>query len=161
MINTLFRPITIGIRRIGKSGYPIRAPLGSRLNWEPMAGHLDWATVSKWPDFHVRIRYAEYEKTHKKSIHPAYDGRVDYRRVPGGYRFVATVCKVKRGRGDHVVYIKYPNEKHTHRIVPAAQIIETVRLFLSTQYLRHGMALSISKTSTKDIPRIIIRPVRT
>ena len=57
--------------------------------------------------------------------------------------------------------IKYPNEKHTRRIVPAAQIIETVRLFLSTQYLRHGMALSISKTSTKDIPRIIIRPVRT
>ena len=168
-LNKLYRPIAIGVRPVGTKGYPIRARLGSRLNWEPMAGHLDWDTVSGWRDFEVRIRYAEYEETRKKSDNPAYDGRVDYRRVPGGHTFAATVCKVEHGCGDHFVSISAggvrPTRVSSTRIIPASQVIDTMRLFLSSQYLRHGLALSIVEQHpvgaviTENPPRISIRKV--
>jgi len=173
--NRLYRPIAIGIRPTypeqgwDKKGYPVHAALGSRLNWEPMAGHLDWDTVGGWHNFKVRIRYAEYEKTRKKSNNSAYAGRVDYKRVPGGSTFAITVCKVnvchQHANDDYCdrsVYISYPNGSRTCRDIPENQVIETVRLFLSSQYLRHGMALSfgdcdpVEMVQTKMVPRMII-----
>ena len=156
---TLFRPVTIGLRTNKKSDYRARVALGSRLDWEPMAGRLDWPAIEGCDEFHVRVRYAEYVETRKKSVHKAYDGRKDYRRVPNGRGFCRTICKVQRGRGDHVVRIKYADGRIVEQIITAEQVVPTVRLFVSAQYIRRGLDVQIRTCITKDTVRMIVRPV--
>ncbi len=157
--STLFRPVTIGLRTDKKADYKTRVALGSRLDWEPMAGRLDWAAIEDCDEFHVRVRYAEYVETRKKSEHKAYNGRKDYRRVPDGRGFCRTICKVRHGRGDHVVRIRYADGRIAEQIIPAEQVIPTVRLFVSAQYIRRGLDMKIWARITKDTVRMIVRPV--
>lgn len=162
---TLFRPARVGLRSAKRSDYRACTPLGSRLEWEPMAGSLDWSTVADLDEFYVRVRYAEYVETRQKSDHKSYDGRRDYRRVPDGRGFGRTICKVKRGRGDHVVRIKYADGGILERIVLEREVIGTVRLFLSVQYVQRGLDVQIEEFEqlganvVKDAVRMVIKPL--
>lgn len=162
---TLFRPARVGLRSAERSDYRACMPLGSRLEWEPMAGSLDWSAVDGLDEFHVRVRYAEYVETRQKSDHKSYDGRRDYRRVPNGREFGRTICKVKRGRGDHVVRIRCADGGILERIVSESEVVSTVRLFLSVQYVRRGLDVQIEEFEqlgayiVKDSVRMVIRPI--
>lgn len=163
---TLFRPTRIGIRSTKRSDYRACVNLGSRSEWEPMSSSLDWSVVDGLDDFLIRARYAEYIETRQQSEHASYDGRRDYRRVPNGRGFGRTVCKVQRGRGDHVVRIRYANGFVTKRLIPESEVIPTVRLFLSAQYVSRGLDMLVAEFEqlganiTKDAIRMVIRPVK-
>lgn len=144
-IPTLFRPVTIGIRSTERADYRATTPLGSRLEWEPMAGCVDWSAIDDLDEFYVRVRYAEYVETRKKSEHAAYNGRRDFKRVPDGRGFGRTICKVVRGEGAHVVRIKRPDGSITERIIQAVNIMRTVRTFVSAQYVRRGLDMLIAE----------------
>ena len=162
---TLFRPATVGLRSTKRSDYRACLPLGSRLVWESMASSLDWSAVDGLDEFHVRVRYAEYVETRQKSEHRSYDGRRDYRRVPDGRGFGRTICKVQHGSGDHVVRIKYADGTVSERVISEREVIPTVRLFLSVQYVRRGLDIQVAEFEqlganiVQDAVRLVIRPV--
>lgn len=162
---TLFRPIAVGLRSAKRADYRACVPLGSRLEWEPMSGSLDWSVVADLDEFYVRIRYAEYLETRQQSEHAGYDGRRDYRRIPNGRGFGRTICKVQRGSGDHVICIKCADGSVSERIVPENEIVPAVRLFLSVQYIRHGLDMLVAEFEqlganiVKDSVYMVIRPV--
>lgn len=145
-MKTLYRPIMIQLN-------DQRVPMGSRLDWQPMAGCLDWSISG---DFDVRLHYAKYVETRKKSKHKAYDGRRDYRRVPQGREFDRTICKVQRGHGDHIVRI-IRADNTLERVVRENEVVKTVRLFISVQYIQRGLDIWIGE---KDSIFMIIRPMR-
>jgi hypothetical protein len=126
---------------------------------------MDWSAVDDLGDFDVRVRYAEYIETRQESEYVAYDGRRDFKRVPNGRGFGRTVCKVRRGQGAHVVRIKYPDGSVTERIVQEADIMRTVRTFVSAQYVRRGLDMLIAEYEqlganiVKDTFRMTIRPM--
>jgi hypothetical protein len=126
---------------------------------------MDWSAAEDLGDFDVRVRYAEYVETRQESEHTAYDGRRDFKRVPNGRGFGRTVCKVRRGEGAHVVRIKYPDGNVTERVVQEADIMRTVRTFVSAQYVRRGLDMLIAEYEqlganiVKDTFRMTIRPM--
>ena len=157
--HTLFRPITMGLRSPERGDYRACIPLGSRKDWSPMAGNVDWSTVDGLPEFHVRLRYAEYQETRKESKHFTYDGRRDFRRAPAGHTFGRTVCKVRIGEGDHLVRIKHEGVEPYDRIVTRDQVMNIVRLFASVQYVRRGLDIIGDGDNTVAPARMIVRPV--
>jgi hypothetical protein len=136
---TLFRPATIGLRSAKRSDYKSQVGVGGRLGWECMSGGLDWSTVDDLAEFYVRVRYIESIETRHKSNREGSEGRRDYRRVPHGRRFSCTICKVQRGRGNHLVRIQYADGSISKRVIPESEVIGVVRLFLSAQYARGGL----------------------
>jgi len=130
-----------------------------------MSGSLDWTVCDGLDEFSVRARYAEYVETRQKSEHESYDGRRDFRRVPGGRVFGRTICKVQRGRGDHVVRIKYADGRVSEQIVPESDVMGVVRLFLSVQYVQRQLNMLVAEFEqlganiVKDTVRMVIRPV--
>jgi len=163
---TLFRPTRIGVRSTKRSDYRTCVALGSRAEWEPMSGSLDWSAVDGLDRFLVRARFAEYVETRQKSDHANYDGRRDYRRVPDGRGFGRTICRVQRGQGDHVVRIRYADGTISKRVIPESEVIPTVRLFLSAQYVSRGLDILVAEfeqlgaSITKDAIRMVIQPVQ-
>ncbi len=162
---TLFQPMTIGLRAVGRSDYKAITPVGSRVDWLSMSAKLDWASIDGLDEFCIRARYAESIETSKKSEHAAYNGRRDFRRVPDGKRFGRTICKVKCGHGDHIVRVEN-NGSRSKRIIPENQVIMTARLFLSVQYIRRGLDMLIDEFEqlgeyiVKDTVRLTIQPVK-
>ena len=162
---TLFRPTRIGIRRTKQFDFLSLVDVGGRAEWKPMAASLDWSVVDGLDEFLVRARYAEYVETRQKSEHASYDGRRDYRRVPGGRGFGRTICKVQRGRGDHVVRIKCTDGTFSERIVSESEVVPTVRLFLSAQFVSRKLDMLVAEFeqlgahATKDMFRMVIQPV--
>lgn len=162
---TLFLPATIGLRSSNRGDYKHRVAVGSRLEWEPMAGCLDWSTVADLKEFYVRARLVEYVETRQKSDNAKYDGRCDFRRVPNGRGFGRTICKVRVGDGDHTVRIRNANGKVSERVIPACDVMGVVRLFVSMQYIRRGLDMQIEEFEqlgahiVKDSASMIIRPV--
>ena len=160
---TLFQPMTIGLRAVG--GYRDTTPVGSRIDWSPMAAKLDWSSINGFAKFYVCIQYTESVETCKKSTHEAYNGMRDYKRVPNGKQFGRTICRVRCGRGDHIVCIEN-NGTPSERIIPENQVIATVRLFLSVQFIRRGLDMLINEYEqlgayiVKDTVRLTIRPVK-
>lgn len=157
--HTLFRPVTIGLRSPKRGDYKDTTALGSRMDWEPMAGNVDWSTVDGLPEFHVRLRYAEYQETRKESKHSVYDGRRDFRRARNGRTLARTVCKVRIGEGDHAVSIKHDGAKPFTRVVPKDQVMNIVRLFASVQYVRRGLDIMEGGDNETAPARMIVRPV--
>ena len=149
----------LGLRSTERGDYRTTVPLGSRMDWEPMAGNVDWSTVDGLPEFHVRLQYAEYEETRKESEHSGYDGRRDFRRAHNGRIFSCTVCKVRIGSGDHLVRIKHDGAEPRSRIVPRDQVIDAVRLFTSVQYVRRGLDIVEGGGAATEPARMIVRPV--
>ena len=157
--HTLFRPITLGLRSPKRGDYRSTVGLGSRKDWAPMAGNVDWSTVDDLPEFHVRLRYAEYQETRKESKHSVYDGRRDFRRAPDARTFGRTVCKVRIGEGDHLVRIKHADAAPYDRVVPEDQVMNVVRLFASVQYVRRGLDIMEGGDAATEPARMIVRPV--
>jgi hypothetical protein len=124
-----------------------------------MAGRIDWSTVVGLPEFHVRLRYAEYQETRKESKHAVYNGRRDFRRAPGGRTFGRTVCKVRIGSGDHLVRIKHDGVEPCDRIVPKDEVMNIVRLFASVQYVRRGLDIIEDGDITLAPARMVVQPV--
>jgi hypothetical protein len=130
-----------------------------------MAGCVDWSAIGDLDKFYVRVRYAEYVETRQESKHVAYNGRRDFKRVPGGRVFSRTICKVTFGSGTHVVCIKHPDGSVTERFVLQGDVLRTVRTFVSAQYVRHGLDILIAEyeqlgaNTVKDTIRMTIRPV--
>jgi hypothetical protein len=126
---------------------------------------MNWSAVDDLGDFDVRVRYAEYVETRQESEHAAYDGRRDFKRVPDGRGFGRAVCKIRRSEGAHIVRIKYPDGSVTERVVQEADIMRTVRTFVSTQYVRRGLDMLIAEYEqlganiVKDTFRMTIRPM--
>ena len=157
--HTLFRPIMMGLRSPKRGDYRATVALGSRKDWTPMAGRVDWSTVDSLPEFHVRLRYAEYQETRKESKHSVYDGRRDFRRALDGRTFGRTVCKVRIGSGDHLVRIKHNGVEPYDRIVPKDEVMNIVRLFASVQYVRRGLDIIEDGDTTIAPARMIVRPI--
>lgn len=157
--HTLFRPIMMGLRSPKRGDYRATTPLGSRMDWEPMAGNVDWAAVDGLPEFHVRLRYAEYEETRKESEHAVYNGRRDFRRAPNGRVFGRTICKVRIGSGDHLVRIKHAGVEPSDRIVSKDEVMNIVRLFSSVQYVRRGLDIIEDGGITIAPARMFVRPI--
>ena len=156
---TLYRPVMMWLRIDSQSGYQHRVALGSRLDWESMAGSLDWSIVDNTNEFQVQACYAAYQETRKKSKHAAYDGRRDYRRIPHGRQYDHTICEVRRGRGKHCVQFRYKNGSTSEWLVPQDEVIKTVRLFVSAQYYRHGLDMRAGANVTEDSVHMLVNPV--
>jgi hypothetical protein len=160
---TLFQPMLIGLRAMGRSNYRSIAVVGSRINWSPMAAKLDWSSIDDLDEFRVRVRYAETLETCKKSKHKAYSSLRDFRRLPGGRRFGRTICKVKCGHGNHIVRISN-NGSLSERTISATRVIMTVRLFLSVQFVQRGLDIRIDEFeqlggyTVKNAACLTIRP---
>jgi hypothetical protein len=123
-----------------------------------MAGCVDWAAVEGLDEFHVRLRYAEYEETRKESEYASYNGRQDFRRKAGGDTFSRTICKVRIGDGSHAVIVRNADHSVYKRIVPKDQVMGIVRLFTSTQYVRRALDIRIGGDAPTEPTRMIVRP---
>jgi hypothetical protein len=148
----------MGLRSTKRGDYRATVALGSRMDWEPCAGNLDWSAVDDLPEFHVRLRYTEYQETRKESRHSVYDGRRDFRRARDGRTFSRTVCKVRIGDGDHLVRIKHDGADPYDRIVPKDQVLNIVRLFASVQYVRRGLDIMEDGDASIEPARMVVRP---
>lgn len=106
--------------------------------WKVMAGKLDWSIVTGYDDFSV---LAEDED-----------------------ESVFELAKVSIGCGNHTVIVSYADGRKVERIIPAKQVMPTVRLFVSCLVRRKKLVVrfkdfeQLGTVMTDHPPTMVIRP---
>jgi len=149
-VETHFRPVLVGVRMNGRGEYVSIAPMNGRMGVGAFASRIEWALVADLDSFVIRARLAEY---------------ADDQRVPQGRGFGRTVCKVRRGSGDHLVRTRDADGKVSERVIPADEVLPTARLFLSVACIRHKLNMTIVEAGQlgthilKNTVQMVVRPI--
>lgn len=107
--------------------------------WKVMAGKLDWSVVAGHADFSV---LAEDED-----------------------ESVFELVKVSVGCGNHTVSVSYADGRVVERVIPASQVVATVRLFVSCLVRRKKLVVrfkdfeQLGTVMTDHPPTMVIQPV--